>query len=88
MIELKKLTKHGLNDGVLGISLRPEKRGALPSLGSVFGPGHDPGNFAMWHPMQRLSSEERKQQEEAAKVAGTKEILQKGSLKEEIQQGS
>lgn len=39
---------------------------------------HDPGNFAMWHPMQRLSSEERKQQEEAAKVAGTKEILQKG----------
>ena len=64
------------------------KRGALPSLGSVFGPGHDPGNFAMWHPMQRLSSEERKQQEEAAKVAGTKEILQKGSLKEEIQQGS
>lgn len=65
-----------------------KKRGALPSLGSVFGPGHDPGNFAMWHPMQRLSSEERKQQEEAAKVAGTKEILQMGSLKEEIQQGS
>ena len=61
---------------------------ALPSLHSVFGPGHDPGNFAMWHPMQRLSSEERKQQEEAAKVAGTEEILQKGSLKEEIQQGS
>lgn len=61
---------------------------ALPSLHSVFGPGHDPGNFAMWHPMQRLSSEERKQQEEAAKVAGTEEILQKGSLKDEIQQGS
>eukprot|EP00438_Fugacium_kawagutii_P020341 Skav209397 [mRNA] locus=scaffold962:63274:70723:- [translate_table: standard] len=32
--------------------------------------GDAPGNFALSHPMQRLSSEERKQQEEAAKVAG------------------
>eukprot|EP00435_Cladocopium_sp_Y103_P050534 s549_g15.t1 len=39
---------------------------------------HECGNFAMWHPMQRLSSEERKQQEEAAKVAGPEEFLQKG----------
>jgi len=36
------------------------------------------GNFAQWHPMQRLSKEERKLQEEAAKVAGAEQFLAKG----------
>lgn len=42
--------------------------------------GNTAGNFAQWHPMQRLSKEERKLQEEAAKVAGAEQFLAKGFL--------
>lgn len=42
--------------------------------------GNTGGNFAQWHPMQRLSKEERKLQEEAAKVAGAEQFLAKGFL--------
>lgn len=40
--------------------------------------GDSPGHFALYHPMQRLSNEERARHVEAAKVVDLQKVLQSG----------